>query len=146
MSSNGHLLILVQLAACAYKGLCGDKQQLNQRERERKREQEREKQLLLKKLVLGNTTKPYFYCMCNVISYRIQAIFSKVANTDHLSILGGIELDVIYTVQGHSACATVMERHMVLAWSKLNTSRGQSCTGEQYLVCGYTVLLEFSSG
>lgn len=35
MSSNGNLLILVQLAACAYKSLCGDKEQLNHREREK---------------------------------------------------------------------------------------------------------------
>jgi len=35
MSSNGHLLILVQLAACAYKSLRGDKQQLNHRERKK---------------------------------------------------------------------------------------------------------------
>lgn len=41
---------------------------------------------------------------------------------------------------------TVVERHMTLAQSKLNTSRGQSCTSEWYLVCGYTVLLEFNSG
>lgn len=37
MSSNGHLLILVQLAACAYKSLRGDKQQLNHREKERQK-------------------------------------------------------------------------------------------------------------
>lgn len=59
--------------------------------------------------------KPSFYCMCNIISYRIQAACAAVENTDCLNILGGIELDMIYTVQGHSACATVMERHMVLA-------------------------------
>lgn len=53
--------------------------------------------------------------MCNIISYRIQAACAAVENTDCLNILGGIELDMIYTVQGHSACATVMERHMVLA-------------------------------
>lgn len=82
MSSNGHLLILVQLASCIYKSLRGDKQQLNHRERERK-------QSLLKKLILGNTRKPSFYCMCNIISYRIQVACIKVENTDCLSILRG---------------------------------------------------------
>lgn len=68
---------------------------------------------------------------------RIQAAYTKVESTDHLSIFEEIELDMTYTV---------VERHMTLAQSKLNTSRGQSCTSEWYLVCGYTVLLEFNSG
>ncbi|EOB05857.1 hypothetical protein Anapl_01209 [Anas platyrhynchos] len=45
---------------------------------------------------------------------RIQAAYTKVESTDHLSIFEEIELDMTYTV---------VERHMTLAQSKLNTSR-----------------------
>lgn len=79
------------------------------------------------------------------VTLFLVAAGTKAESTDRLSVFKGTELGMIYTVQDHSACASVVERHMVLTWSKQNTNRGQSCTGEQYLVCGYTVLLEFSS-